>query len=79
MRASFSLLPYVQRVATTLATAVLVVTIAGCATLQDWRDENKGIQLAMLTAAPGHKVTVLASGLPAARHMVMGSKGTLFV
>ncbi len=79
MRASFSLLPYGQRVAATLATAILVVLMAGCATLQDWRDENKGIQLATLKAASGHKVTVLASGLPAARHMVMGNKGTLFV
>lgn len=79
MRAFLSLLPSVQRVAATLATAILVVTITGCATLQDWRDENKGIQLATLKAAPGHSVTVLASGLPSARHMVMGEKGTLFI
>ena len=53
--------------------------ISGCATLQDWRDENKGIQLASLKTAPGYGVSVLARDLPKARHMVMGAKGTLFV
>ena len=59
----------------------LAVTVlaSGCATLQDWRDENKGIQLASLKPAPGYRVSVLATDMPKARHMVMGAKGTLFV
>ena len=38
-----------------------------------------GIQLDCLRALPGYKVSVLASGLPKARHMVMGTVATLFV
>lgn len=66
-------------VSSALLGLALVTTIAGCATLQDWRDENKGIQLASLKAPPGYRVSVLATDLPKARHMVMGANGTLFV
>ena len=62
-----------------LFSVLIAVTMSGCATLQDWRDENKGIQLASLKTAPGYRVSVLATDMPKARHMVMGSKGTLFV
>lgn len=62
-----------------LLSAIVATTLTGCATLQDWRDENKGIQLSSLTAASGYRVTLLASEMPKARHMAMGSKGTLFV
>ena len=57
----------------------MMALLSGCATLQDWRDENKGIQLSSLKAAQGYSVSLLASDLPKARHMVMGAKGTLFV
>ena len=56
-----------------------VAALTGCGSFQDWRDENKGIQLESLKTAPGYRVAVLATGLPKARHMVMGSEGTLFV
>ena len=53
--------------------------LSSCGTLQDWRDENKGIQLGSLKAPAGYQVTVLATGLPKARHMAMGGQGTLFI
>ena len=59
--------------------AALAASLAGCGFYQDWRDENKGIQLDSLKAPPGYQVSVLATGLPKARHMVMGTAGTLFV
>lgn len=55
------------------------LTLSACSFYQDWRDENKGIQLESLRAPPGYKVSLLASGLPKARHMVLGAGGTLFV
>jgi glucose/arabinose dehydrogenase len=58
---------------------VLTIGLSGCGALQDWRDENKGIRLESLRVPPGYRVAVLATGLPKARHMVMGSDGTLFV
>ena len=71
--------PVTWRVGTTLLAVATAVIVSGCGTLQDWRDENKGIQLASLKAPPGYRVTVLATDLPKARHMVMGANGTLFV
>ncbi len=59
--------------------SVAAAIFAGCATLQDWRDENKGIQIGALTAPDGYSVRILATDLPQARHMVMGEQGTLFV
>ncbi len=67
------------RVAATVLRLGIVAILSGCGTLQDWRDENKGIQLASLKTPPGYRVAVLATGLPKARHMVMGTEGTLFV
>ena len=78
MRDSNSLQPGPKRLALTAVVAMMAL-LSGCATLQDWRDENKGIQLASLKAAQGYSVSLLASDLPKARHMVMGTKGTLFV
>lgn len=57
----------------------LSIGLSGCGALQDWRDENKGIQIESLKVPPGYRVAVLATGLPKARHMVMGGEGTLFV
>ena len=79
MRTFFTVSPYAKRIAATLFGIAIITAMSGCATLQDWRDENKGIQVASLRAAPGYNVAVLASGMPAARHMVMGGKGTLFI
>lgn len=62
-----------------LLTVAVALAISGCGALQDWRDENKGIQLQNLKVPPGYRVAVLATGMPMARHMVMGSEGTLFV
>ena len=70
--------PGLKRLALT-AVVAMTALLSGCATLQDWRDENKGIQLSSLKAAQGYSVSLLASDLPKARHMVMGAKGTLFV
>ena len=70
--------PGLKRLAST-AVVAMTALLSGCATLQDWRDENKGIQLSSLKAAQGYSVSLLASDLPKARHMVMGAKGTLFV
>ena len=67
------------RIGTATLWAALAASLAGCGFYQDWRDENKGIQLDSLKAPPGYKVSVLATGLPKARHMVMGTGGTLFV
>ena len=78
MHYSSSIQPWLKRLAITVLTAAIAF-VSGCATLQDWRDENKGIQLASLKAAQGYSVSLLASDLPKARHMVMGAKGTLFV
>ena len=61
-----------------VALAIIASSLAGCGFYQNWRDENKGIQLDSLQAPPGYKVSVLATGLPKARHMVMGTAGTLF-
>ena len=55
------------------------VAVSSCAWLQDLRDENTGIQLQSLRAPAGYGVSVLATGLPKARHMVLGTQGTLFV
>ena len=68
-----------NRVSVTLFAVAVGALMSGCATLQDWRDENKGIQLASLKTAPGYRVSLLATDMPKARHMVMGAKGTLFV
>ena len=68
-----------NRVSVTLFAVAVGALMPGCATLQDWRDENKGIQLASLKTAPGYRVSLLATDMPKARHMVMGAKGTLFV
>ena len=57
----------------------LAMLVSSCGWLQDRVDENKGIQLDRLTAPAGWQVSLLASGLPKARHMVMGERGTLFV
>ena len=57
----------------------LLLSSAGCAWLQDRRDENKGVQLDSLRVPDGYRVSVLASALPKARHMAMGARGTLFV
>ena len=42
--------------------AASLVTINGCASYADWRDENKGIQLEALKTAPGLKVSAKAFG-----------------
>ncbi len=68
-----------RRLALMSLLAVSVVASTGCAWLQDWRDENKGIQLQSLKVPAGYRVAVLARDLPKARHLVMGSRGTLFV
>ena len=49
-----------KRAGATLLLAVMAVAISGCGSLQDWRDENKGIRLESLKAAPGYQVAVLA-------------------
>lgn len=67
------------RAGTAMLSVAVAVAISGCGALQDWRDENKGIQLENLKAPPGYRVSVLATGMPMARHMVMGTEGTLFV
>ena len=59
--------------------AASLVTIDGCASYADWRDENKGIQLEALKTAPGLKVSVFATDLPKAREMALSTNGTLFV
>lgn len=79
MRNSASFQPWSKRFTITALAAAMLAWVSGCATLQDWRDENKGIQLSSLKAAPGYSVSLFASDLPKARHMVMGAKGTLFV
>ena len=56
-----------------------MLSSAGCAWLQDRRDENKGVQLQSLRAPDGYRVSVLATELPKARHMAIGTRGTLFV
>lgn len=63
----------------TLTWAGLGIVLSGCGFYQDWRDENKGIQLDTLTAPPGYRVSLFATGLPKARQMALGSAGTLFV
>ena len=68
-----------RHVAATLAITAMAVSISGCCSIQDWRDENKGIQIGSLKAPAGYRVAVLASNLPKARHMAMGTDGTLFV
>ena len=56
-----------------------IMGLSGCGWLQDRRDENKGIQLQSLKVPEGYRVAVLARDLPKARHMALGSRGTLFV
>ncbi len=68
----------VRIAARTLGVGVML-GLAGCGTLQDWRDENKGIQIDALKPAMGYTVRVFATDLPQARHMAMGEQGTLFV
>ena len=68
-----------RHVAATLVIAAMAVSISGCGSIQDWRDENKGIQIGSLKAPAGYRVAVLASNMPKARHMAMGTDGTLFV
>lgn len=58
---------------------VAIIGLVNCGTLQDWKDENKGIQISSLTPPLGHSVSVWATDLPQARHMAMGDLGTLFV
>ncbi len=69
---------FIFRLAPVVCMAV-AVTLSGCGTLADFKDENKGIQLNALKVAPGFKVAVYATDLPKARQMAMGSRGTLFV
>ena len=57
----------------------VAAAVSSCAWLQDVRDEKKGIQLQSLKAPPGYQISVLATGVPKARHMAMGERGTLFV
>ena len=59
-----------------LAAALLT---PACGWMQDKRDENPGIHVESLRAPDGYRVSLFASGLPKARHMVMGDRGTLFV
>ncbi|MEP7156334.1 MAG: PQQ-dependent sugar dehydrogenase [Betaproteobacteria bacterium] len=61
-----------------LLLAVALMSSA-CGWLQDKRDESKGIKVESLKAADGYRVNVLATGLPKARHMALGDRGTLFV
>ncbi len=79
MRTSLSFQKKITRLVSTALGLGMLAALSSCGTLQDWRDENKGIQLASLKAPPGYRVAVLATGLPKARHMVMGAEGTLFV
>ncbi len=67
------------RLRTGLMWLAMAAALSSCGFYQDWRDENKGIQLDSLKAPPGYRVSVFATGLPKARHMVMGTGGTLFV
>lgn len=69
----------IKRTGAAILWAAIAVAVSACGTLQDWRDENKGIQLENLKVPPGYRVTVLATGMPKARHMAMGTEGTLFV
>ena len=69
----------IARIGAATIWAALAASLASCGFYQDWRDENKGIQLDSLRVPAGYQVSVLASGLPKARHMVMGASGTLFV
>ena len=73
----------IETIALRAIAAVLVVGLAAmmssCSMLYEWRDRDKGIQIGNLQGPPGYRVTIFASGLPTARHMVMGNRGTLFV
>ena len=79
MRTNASLPKKISRLFPVALCIGVLGALASCGSLQDWRDENKGIQLTSLKTPPGYRVSVLATGLPKARHMVMGSEGTLFV
>ena len=57
----------------------IAAAVSSCAWLQDVRDEKKGIQLQSLKAPPGYQISLLATGVPKARHMAIGARGTLFV
>lgn len=59
--------------------ASITLNLTGCAWLQDFRDSNPGIQLSELKAPAGFKVQVLATNLPQARHLAMGTEDNLFV
>ena len=67
------------RIGQSIFVAVVAATVTSCAWLQDRRDEEKGIHVERLKTAPGYRVGLLASDLPMARHMVMGSQDILFV
>ena len=43
----------------TLTWAGLGIVLSGCGFYQDWRDENKGIQLDTLTAPPGYRAATM--------------------
>ncbi|MEO5861750.1 MAG: PQQ-dependent sugar dehydrogenase [Burkholderiales bacterium] len=66
-------------VVSALLWVVTAVAVSSCAFVQDWRDEKKGIQLESLKVPSGYQVAVFATGLPKARHMALGTQGTLFV
>ena len=51
--------------------AAMAAMKSGCATRQDWRDENKDNQHSALQVAPGYTVSVLASNMSSARHRVI--------
>ena len=62
---------------------VLAGGLASCSQVKGWvqdrNDEERGVQLNKLTVPAGYRVSLLASDLPKARHMVMSPSGTLFV
>lgn len=74
---STSFLPSLRASGIAIGTAAILS--AGCSWFYDKKDESKGIQVERLRVPSGYKVSLLASGMPKARHMVIGDKGTLFV
>ena len=62
-----------------LTVGVVATVLAGCSFLADLREEKKGIRLEQLQSAPGYQVSVFATDIPQARHMVLSPRGTLFV
>ena len=61
------------------ASALFVVALSGCNYIADLREEKPGIRLSQLQTEPGYRVSVFASDIPQARHMVLTPRGTLFV